>query len=178
MLILQIRGSKVWHLYNGADMAPHEMRRQQPVAKAALPSPTDVCMEAGDVLYLPRGRVHAAEATSELSVHLSVGLHAPTLLMLVTRALDSLSYSDDRIHTQLPPRYLDDPDVAASLGILMRDVAEALEEPGVIAEGVSSLADDLVKRGPCPPVGQAIYERRRDRWPHPSDEITGRSIRG
>jgi lysine-specific demethylase/histidyl-hydroxylase NO66 len=156
VLILQIRGSKIWHVYNGADVAPNEMRRQEPVATAALPSPTDVRLEVGDVLYLPRGRVHAAEGTSELSVHLTVGLHAPTLLLLLTRALDSLSYSDDRVHTQLPPRYLDDPDVRASLGVLVRDIVEALEQPSVIAEGLGSLEADLTKRGQSPPVGQAI----------------------
>jgi lysine-specific demethylase/histidyl-hydroxylase NO66 len=156
VLILQIRGSKIWHLYDGADVAPHEMVRQEPVAAAALPSPTDVRLEAGDVLYLPRGRVHAAEATSELSVHLTLGLLAPTLHLLVTRALDSLSYSDDRVHTQLPPRYLDDPDARARLDGVVRDVAEALEQPSVIAEGLASLEDDLVKRGQSPPVGQAI----------------------
>jgi bifunctional lysine-specific demethylase and histidyl-hydroxylase NO66 len=156
VLILQIRGSKIWHLYDGADVAPHEMVRQEPVAAAALPSPTDVRLEAGDVLYLPRGRVHAAEATSELSVHLTLGLLAPTLHLLVTRALDALSYSDDRVHTQLPPRYLDDPDARARLDGLVRDVAEALEQPSVIAEGLASLEDDLVRRGQSPPVGQAI----------------------
>jgi bifunctional lysine-specific demethylase and histidyl-hydroxylase NO66 len=156
VLILQIRGPKIWHLYDGADVAPHEIVRQQPVATAALPSPTDVHLDAGDVLYLPRGRVHAAEATSELSVHLTVGLHAPTLLMLVTRALHSLSYSDDGVHTQLPPRYLDDPDVRTRLGVLVHDVVEALEQPGVIAEGLGALEDELVKRGQSPPVGQSI----------------------
>src|SRR3984893_18263621 len=156
VLILQIQGSKVWHLYNGADVPPHEMRRREPVAMAGLPLPTDVRLEEGDVLYLPRGRVHAAEATSEPSVHLTVGIHAPTLLALVTRALYSLSYSDDRVHTQLPPRHLDDPDIRASVVGLVRDVVEALEEPSVIADGLASLEEDLVKRGRCPPVGQAI----------------------
>lgn len=156
VLILQIRGSKVWHLYDGADVAPHEMRRHEPVATAGLPLPTDVRMEIGDVLYLPRGRVHAAESTSEVSVHLTVGLHAPTLLTLVTRALDSLSHSDDRVHTQLPPRYLHDPEARASLGALVHALAQAIEEPSVIAEGLDSLEDDLVRRGQSPPLGHAI----------------------
>ena len=156
VLILQIRGSKIWHLYNGVDVPPHEMRRQEPVAMAGLPSPTDVRTEAGDVLYLPRGRVHAAEATSEPSIHLTVGVHAPTLLTLVIRALYSLSYRDDRVHTQLPPRHLDDPDVRATVSPLVRDIVSALEEPSVIEEGLVSLEDDLVKRGKCPPVAQAI----------------------
>jgi bifunctional lysine-specific demethylase and histidyl-hydroxylase NO66 len=156
VLILQLRGSKIWHLYDGVDVAPHEMQRHEPVPAAALPSPADVRLDAGDVLYVPHGKVHAAEATSEVSVHLTLGLHAPTLLTLVTRALGSLSYSDDRVHTQLPPRYLDDPDLRAGLGALVHGVVEALEQPSVIAEGLGSLEDDLVKRGQSPPVGQAI----------------------
>ncbi|HEY0229115.1 MAG TPA: cupin domain-containing protein [Mycobacterium sp.] len=156
VLILQVRGSKIWHLYDGADRAPHEIGGEEPISIASLPSPTDVRLEVGDVLYVPRGRVHAAEATSEVSVHLTVGLYAPTLLSLVTRGLDSLSRSDDRIHTQLPPRFLNDPDIRDGLGILVRKAIEALEEPGVIAEGLDALADDLVKRGQCAPVGQAI----------------------
>jgi bifunctional lysine-specific demethylase and histidyl-hydroxylase NO66 len=156
VLILQIQGSKIWHLYNGADVSPHEMRRREAVDQAGLPLPTDVRLEVGDVLYLPRGRVHAAEATSEPSVHLTVGIHAPTLLALVTRALYSLSYRDDRVHTQLPPRHLDDADVRASVSVLVRDIVKALEEPSVIAEGLGELEDVLVKHGRCPPVGQAI----------------------
>jgi bifunctional lysine-specific demethylase and histidyl-hydroxylase NO66 len=156
VLILQLRGSKIWHLYDGVDVAPHEMRRQEPVDMAGLPSPTDVRMDVGDVLYVPRGRVHAAEATSEPSVHLTVGIHAPTLLALLTRSLYSLSYRDDRVHTQLPPRHLDDPEVRASVCTLVRDVVSALEEPTVIEEGLGTLEDDLVKRGRCPPVAQAI----------------------
>ena len=156
VLILQLRGSKIWHLYDGIDVAPRAALRHEPVAADALPSPTDVRLKVGDVLYLPGGRVHAAEATSEVSVHLTVGVLAPTLLLLVTRALNSLSGSDDRVHTQLPPRYLDDPDVRATLGALVRDVVEALEQPSVISAGLGSLADDLVRRGQSPPVGQAI----------------------
>jgi bifunctional lysine-specific demethylase and histidyl-hydroxylase NO66 len=155
VLILQIQGSKLWHLYNGADVPPHEMSRRKPVVTARLPLPTDVRLEAGDVLYLPRGRVHAAEATSEPSIHLTVGIHAPTLLALVTRTLYSLSFSDDRVHTQLPPRHLDDADVRASVNVLVRDVVKVLEEPSVIAGGLGELEDVLVKRGRCPPVASA-----------------------
>lgn len=158
VLILQIQGSKIWHFYNGADVPPHEMCRREPVDRSGLPLPTDVRLEVGDVLYVPRGRVHAAEATLEPSVHLTVGIHAPTLLALVTRALYSLSFRDDRVHTQLPPRHLDDADVRASVSVLMRDMVKALEEPGVIAAGLGTLEDELVKRGRCPPVGQGVAQ--------------------
>jgi bifunctional lysine-specific demethylase and histidyl-hydroxylase NO66 len=155
VLILQIRGSKVWHIYD-ADVAPHQMSRHDPVDSEALPPPSDVRMETGDLLYLPRGRIHAAEATSEVSIHLTLGLQAPTLLMLVTRALNSLSYTDDRVHTQLPPRFLNDLDVRAGISTLVHGIAEALEEPNTVAQGLDSLEDDLVRRGQSPSVGQAL----------------------
>ncbi|GFG73656.1 cupin domain-containing protein [Mycobacterium botniense] len=156
VLILQIQGSKIWHLYDGADVSPHQMQRRAPVNTAELPAPTSLRLEVGDVLYLPRGRVHAAETTAQPSVHLTVGIHAPTLLTLVTRALYSLSLSDDRVHTQLPPRHLDDAEVRARVNMLVREITSVLEEPGVIAEGLGELEDVLVKRGRCPPVGQAV----------------------
>jgi ribosomal protein L16 Arg81 hydroxylase len=156
VLILQIRGSKNWHIYDGVDIAPHQMSQHVPVDSSALPPPTDIRLETGDLLYLPRGRVHAAEATSDVSVHLTLGLYAPTLMLLVTRALSSLAHTDDRLHTRLPPRYLNEPDSRVGVRELVRAVVEALEEPGTVALGLDSLADDLVKRGQSPLPGQTL----------------------
>ena len=56
VLILQIQGSKIWRLYNGVDIPPHEMqRRDKSVPTDGLALPTDLRLEVGDVLYLPRG---------------------------------------------------------------------------------------------------------------------------
>ena len=154
VLILQIQGSKIWHLYDGADVPPHQLRRAEKWVAAGLPSPTDLRLEVGDVLYLPRGRVHAAEATSEPSVHLTVGIHAPTALTFAVAALNSLSFSDDRLNARLPPRHLDDADARATLGVLLRDAVRTVEYPPAVAGGLDALADTLVHRGQCPPVGQ------------------------
>jgi JmjC domain len=156
VLILQIQGSKTWHLYDGVDIPPREMQRESDTAVAinGLPSPTDLRMEAGDVLYLPRGRVHAAETTSDPSVHLTVGIHAPTVLMLAVGALYSRRFHDDRLNASLPPRHLDDADVQKALGILVREAVKTVEDPNAIAGGLDALADVLVRRGRCPPVGR------------------------
>jgi ribosomal protein L16 Arg81 hydroxylase len=155
VLTLQIQGSKIWHLYNGVDIPPHEMqRRDKAVPTDDLPLPTDLRLEVGDVLYLPRGLVHAADTDTEPSIHLTVGLHVPTTLMLAIGALYSLSFHDDRLNAQLPPRHLDDADVHAALGVLMRDAVRTVEDPSAIAKGLDALADVLVRRGRCPPIGQ------------------------
>src|SRR5271156_3632985 len=156
VLVLQVQGSKIWHLYLGADRPPRELQRdkEKAVAVEGLPTPTDVRMEAGDVLYVPRGRVHEAETASEQSIHLTVGIHAPTVLMLAIGALYSQSFRDDRLNARLPPRHLDDADLDATLRGLVREAVGTVEDPGAMAGGLGLLADVLVRRGLCPPVGK------------------------
>jgi hypothetical protein len=154
VLILQIQGSKAWHLSNEDAVPPHEMQRGEGAVIAGFPLPTEVRLEAGDTLYLPRGEVHGTETGSEPSVHLTVGIHAPTVLTLVTHVVHLLSLRNDRLHARLPPRHLDDAVVRASLGDLVRDIAGAVEDPSAIAAGLGAMEDVLVRRGRCPPVGQ------------------------
>lgn len=156
VLILQIQGSKTWHLYEGVDVPPHEIQRENEKAIAidSLPSPTDLRLEAGDVLYLPRCKVHAAETNSQQSIHLTVGIHAPTVLMLAISALYSRSFHDDSLNSRLPPRHLDHADVQATLGVLVREAVKTVADPSAIAGGLDALADVLVRRGRCPPIGQ------------------------
>lgn len=161
VLILQILGSKTWHIYDGIDVAPHQIQRNKDRDKAVptetLPLPTDLRMDAGDVLYLPRGRVHAAETDAEQSIHLTLGIHTPTLLMLAIGALYAQSSHDDRLTARLPPRHLDDADVHAELAELMHDAARAVEDPKALARGLDTLADVVVRRGRCPPIGQISH---------------------
>jgi hypothetical protein len=154
-LILQVQGSKIWHLYLGADRPPREIQREKDKAVAidSLPPPTDWRLEAGDVLYVPRGRVHSAETTSEQSIHLTVGIHAPTVLMLAIGALYSQSWRDDRLNARLPVRHLDDADLDATLRGLVREAVGTVDDSGAMAGGLGLLADGLVRRGRCPPVG-------------------------
>ncbi len=154
VLVLQIHGSKMWHVYPGVTIAPHEMqRRDKAVRPESLSAPTDVRMDAGDVLYLPRGMVHVADTQAEPSVHLTVGVHAPTALALAIGALHALSFRDDRLNAQLPPRHLDDPGARAALDTLLHAAVGAVEDPGAVAAGLDALADVLVRRGRCPPIG-------------------------
>lgn len=154
VLVLQVQGSKVWYLSNDAVVPPHEMHRPGAVVTPELSSPTELRLETGDVLYLPRGRVHGAEAQSEPSVHLTVGIHAPTVLTLMTHVLHVLSLRDDGVHARLPPRHLDDGRARASLADLVRDAAQSVDDPSVLEDALGAMEEVLVRRGRCPPVGQ------------------------
>ncbi|OBH54543.1 cupin domain-containing protein [Mycobacterium sp. E2479] len=154
VLVLQIQGSKTWHVSGAAAVPPHEIQRRKGVGTAEPTASTDVRMQPGDVLYLPRGQVHSAETHSEPSVHLTIGLHAPTVLTLLTHALYALSLRDPRVHDRLPPRHLDDAAARAGLDDFVRDTLRAVEDPQILTESLEALAEVLVRRGRCPPVGR------------------------
>jgi ribosomal protein L16 Arg81 hydroxylase len=164
VVILQIQGSKTWHLYIGADMPPREIQRDtdKAVDLERLPTPTELLLNAGDVLYVPRGRVHAARTHSEPSVHLTVGIHAPTVLMLAIGALYSQSFRDDRLNARLPARHLDDAGLAATMRGLVQQAINGVEDPAAMAEGMGLLSDVLVRRGQCPPIGRIASAKAID----------------
>lgn len=156
VLILQLQGSKTWHLYAGDDRPVREIQRDtdKAVVIESLSAPSDLLLEAGGVLYVPRGRVHAAETQSDTSIHLTIGIHAPTVLMLAVGALHSLSFRDDRLNARLPARHLDDRDLDATVRNLVRDAMAGAADSLALDDGLGLLADVLVRRGTCPPIGK------------------------
>ncbi|ORW21314.1 cupin [Mycolicibacter nonchromogenicus] len=154
VLVLQVQGSKTWYLYGDDPVSPHLMQRMYEVDPAGLPEPTSLHLQAGDTLYLPRGVVHSAETGAEPSLHLTVGIHVPTVLTLLTHALHLLSLRDDVVHTRLPARHLDDAQVQSSLSSLISSGLSVVGSPDAVAEGLGAMQDFLLRRARCPVVGQ------------------------
>ena len=75
VFVLQVHGNKRWYIYDQEEINPLPEEK----AKAGRASPRNVVaefmLEAGDVLYVPRGLFHRAEVTDQDSVHLTFGIH-------------------------------------------------------------------------------------------------------
>ncbi|MFC9020540.1 cupin domain-containing protein, partial [Streptomyces albidoflavus] len=83
VFVLQIEGTKRWLVHRPVHPDPLRDQpwtdRRPAVAEAAASEPyLDVVLAPGDVLYLPRGWLHAAEAQGAVSVHLTLGIHTWT----------------------------------------------------------------------------------------------------
>jgi hypothetical protein len=107
VFVLQLAGRKHWTVHAPVHADP---LRTQPwndhasavAARARDDEPTlDTVLEPGDVMYLPRGWLHAATALGEVSAHLTVGVHVVTRYALV-EALAALVASDERLRVSLP----------------------------------------------------------------------------
>ncbi|MGZ2355779.1 cupin domain-containing protein [Streptomyces sp. 372A] len=92
VFVLQIEGAKRWIVHRPVHPDP---LRDQPwtdhrgaVAEAAGGEPhLDTVLGPGDVLYLPRGWLHAAEAQGEVAVHLTLGVHTWTRYALAEQLM-------------------------------------------------------------------------------------------
>ncbi|TRV79807.1 cupin [Streptomyces sp. 130] len=92
VFVLQIEGTKRWTVHRPVHPDP---LRDQPwtdhrgaVAEAAGGEPhLDAVLAPGDVLYLPRGWLHAAEAQGEVAIHLTLGVHTWTRYALAEQLM-------------------------------------------------------------------------------------------
>ena len=162
VFVLQIAGEKRWVVHAPVFDAPLRSQpwteRRDAVERAVAREPLlDVVLRPGDVLYLPRGFLHAAEALGDVSAHLTVGIHVVTRHALL-QALVSLAVDDEPLRRSLPvPLDLDDDVVfgreleetrAALLGFL-----EELD-PEAAAAALTQRLASAMRPGPVAPLRQ------------------------
>jgi ribosomal protein L16 Arg81 hydroxylase len=101
VLVLQIAGIKHWRVFQPAQPLPH---RSQPFAPIGyvLPSPLlELELKPGDLLYLPRGYVHAAHTSGGHSAHVTlVSFYCTPGLMPIPRSMrikDALASGDEAV---------------------------------------------------------------------------------
>lgn len=110
VFVLQVQGEKRWTIR--PPVLPSPLRdqpwtdRREVVEAAASADPLlDVVLRPGDVLYLPRGYLHAATALGGVSTHLTVGVHTWTryavVEQLVAEALAAVA-EDPHVRASLP----------------------------------------------------------------------------
>lgn len=107
VFVMQVAGAKRWVIH--APVHEHPLRdqpwtdrREAVAAHARDGAPViDTVLEPGDVLYLPRGYLHAAEALGGVSAHLTVGIHTTTRHSLA-RALLALAADEPGLRESLP----------------------------------------------------------------------------
>lgn len=86
-VILQIEGTKRWRVYEASVDLPLE---SQPFSKrehAIGDVQFEVDLRPGDLLYLPRGVIHAARSSETLSLHVTLGVYPVLWTDVVREAL-------------------------------------------------------------------------------------------
>jgi hypothetical protein len=162
VFVLQVEGRKRWRIHapvvpDPLDNQPWEQHREAVEARAADEPLIDCVLEPGDVLYLPRGTIHAAEALGETSIHLTVGVHPVTRYQLVRQLLEAAE-GEPTLRASLPMGVdLSDPDVLSPhLAATVHALKEHLDRAGAdrVAERIGTRLMNLTRPEPIGPLAQ------------------------
>jgi hypothetical protein len=94
VLVLQLSGRKLWRSWGQPWRAPLS-RSECKVPENPGPAEWEMMMEPGDVLYLPRGEIHAARLVDgEDSLHLTVGIAPPKIEALAAALVEACQEED------------------------------------------------------------------------------------
>lgn len=105
VLVLQLEGCKHWRLYGPARKLPLVDERFTTPREQLGPA-QEICLQPGDLLYLPRGHVHEAFTSEGASMHLTVGVNVFRWADLLHEALDFVTRRDERFRESIPPGLL------------------------------------------------------------------------
>jgi ribosomal protein L16 Arg81 hydroxylase len=100
IFVLQIHGSKTWHISSQRVAAPLVGHGSGTVYDPELPHAT-MELRSGDLLYIPRGTFHQAIATSEESLHTAIAVKVPTYVDMLN-VLEKTAREFDSVRSYLP----------------------------------------------------------------------------
>jgi hypothetical protein len=105
VFILQVEGRKRWRIGNAATRLPLPHQTYDRSAQAAPDVFTEVVLEAGDLLYLPRGFLHSAETAEEHSLHVTLGILTTTWHDLMRAYVKAAAAQLEALRMPLPDGY-------------------------------------------------------------------------
>jgi len=121
VFILQVHGSKRWSLYGTARELPLRSQPYDHSDPLSEEAEQELDLLAGDLLYLPRGTVHAGTSMDCASVHITIGVHPLLWASVLQDAVERALSDDVRFRAGLPLGF-------AKSGALQRGTEKTLGE--------------------------------------------------
>lgn len=109
-------------------------------------------LQQGDVVYIPRGFVHAAECGSETSLHITMGINYNSWDQLLNAAIAAAILRDDSLRFSLPAGHMK----GDGTGIVKRliDVLQNTANPVFLAQVLDQFRSELVQKASLDISGQ------------------------
>ncbi len=137
IFVLQLHGAKRWSIYASPLALPLKSQAFGigSVEKGSLIA--EVILNAGDVLYLPRGYFHEARTMDTVSLHLTLGIHPYLWLDYLTDLLRRVGHQTVSLRESVPRNFLGMP--AEQRMKQLRDVAsDFIDRPDVASQVYAS----------------------------------------
>jgi hypothetical protein len=106
VFVLQMVGSKHWRLDKRRSKVPGTNEYMTEQGRELAPDADSFTLNQGDMIYIPRGFIHAAECGSEPSLHITLGLIPQTWSNLLHMAVNAAIQGDEHLLGALPLGFL------------------------------------------------------------------------
>jgi len=142
--ILQVLGSKHWKIEKERRTLPQPDARMPEEGRELRGELHEFTLQQGDMVYIPRGFIHAAECGSDCSLHITLGLNYNSWNQLLMAAIKAAVLRDDSLRLSLPAGYMK----GDGAGILKRvsEVLHSAADPAFLAEVLEQFRDEIVQK--------------------------------
>jgi bifunctional lysine-specific demethylase and histidyl-hydroxylase MINA len=125
VFVLQVHGAKRWRLYEPWIELPLRTSpfREAPGAPRLV---DEFILEAGDLLYLPRGHPHEVRSGDATSLHITLGVKPVLWAEVIEEAVRAAIDGDASLRRSLPPGFATDPALAESCEAELRRLLDAV----------------------------------------------------
>jgi ribosomal protein L16 Arg81 hydroxylase len=155
VFVLQVAGEKRWSVYAPTIELPHRSQVFTPQAYAGQAPIAEFELEAGDLLYLPRGWLHSTTTSRSFSAHVTIGITVYTRADLLLELLQT-AVADPAQRKALAPGFASDAEIRKSLTREMRDALERLHGAADLDQLVGSFTARVrASRAPRPAAFKA-----------------------
>jgi ribosomal protein L16 Arg81 hydroxylase len=151
VFVLQVLGHKNWKVEKGRRAFPRKGERMGD-GREFRGETTSFTLRQGDLIYIPRGFMHAAECGTEPSLHISLGLIPYFLEDLLFATINAAIQHDARLHSALSLGFMGD-----DTGTIARQIKSALSgisNDAFLSAVVSQFKDEAISKFPIDISGQ------------------------
>ncbi len=142
VFVLQIAGSKRWRVYEPPLQLPH---RNQPFSPESYTLPAAPLMQfelqAGDLLYLPRGHVHTTTTGQSFSAHVTIGITVYTWVELLAEFIHR-GIEQPQLRAALPPGFAHRPELRPELEKRLGELLQTLDR----STSIETLTEQFLRR--------------------------------
>jgi ribosomal protein L16 Arg81 hydroxylase len=144
VFILQVVGSKDWKIERERRTYPAKMDSMGDEGRELRGDLYSFRLEQGDLIYIPRGFVHAAECGAEPSLHITLGVSGMFWEDLVAAAVRAAILQDEQLRAYLPLAFNHGPpEVLVSR---LKGIFRQIADEGFLRGVVEQYLDEIVTR--------------------------------
>jgi ribosomal protein L16 Arg81 hydroxylase len=150
VFVLQVIGSKHWTMYGTPLQLPLANQDFDSGTHERGASTMEFELEPGDVAYIPRGLVHDARSSKELSLHITVGILCYRWADLLLEWVADASLNDPAFRKSLPPGFAREGSDRSQLQEISANLLKRVATNSDCSAAITRFADQWISA--CPPL--------------------------